>query len=118
MGKTQIRDLTRKFNLRTPVCKKNQIERSDERQTAKETGFVYYSGSSSNFIEAKTCLSWLNRKRVLRRNSRHLNRLIPINERKGILKRKSDQESRSEKSRIKSEKKKNDEQADERTFVD
>ena len=38
--KTQIRDLTRKFNLRTPVCKKNQIKRSNETQTAKETRFV------------------------------------------------------------------------------
>ena len=39
--KLKIRDLTRKFNLRTPVCKKNQIERSNETQTAKETSFVY-----------------------------------------------------------------------------
>ena len=36
-SKTQIRDLTRKFNLRTPVGKKNQIEQSNEDQTAKET---------------------------------------------------------------------------------
>ena len=55
MGKTQIRDLTRKFNLRTLVGKKNQIERSNERQTAKETNFVYYSEPRSNFTEAKTC---------------------------------------------------------------
>ena len=34
-------DLTRKFNLRTPVCKKNQIKRSNETQTAKETRTVY-----------------------------------------------------------------------------
>ena len=54
-------------------------------------------------------MSWLNIKRVSRRNSRRLNRLIPINDRKVKLKRKSDHESRSEKSRIKSEKKKNDE---------
>ena len=40
MGKTQIRDLTRKFNLRTPVGKKNQIERSKRKQTAKENNFV------------------------------------------------------------------------------
>ena len=100
MGKTQIRDLTRRFNLRTPVGKKNQIERSNGRQMAKETGFIYYSGSRAIFTVAKTCLSWLNGKRVLRRNSRRLNRLIPINERKVILKRKSDQKSRSEKSRI------------------
>ena len=40
-GKTQIRDLTRKFNLRTPVCKKYQIKRSNETQTAKETRSVY-----------------------------------------------------------------------------
>ena len=39
--KLQIEDLTRKFNLRTPVCKKNQIERSNESQTVKETSFVY-----------------------------------------------------------------------------
>ena len=41
MGKTQIRDLTRKFNLRSPVCKKNQIKRSNETQTMKETRSVY-----------------------------------------------------------------------------
>ena len=40
-GKTQIRDLTRKFNLRTPVCKNNQIKRSNETQTTKETRSVY-----------------------------------------------------------------------------
>ena len=40
-GKTQIRDLTRKFNLRAPVCKKNQIKLSNETQTTKETRFVY-----------------------------------------------------------------------------
>ena len=40
-SKTQIRDLTRKFNLRTPVCKKNQIKRSNETQTMNETRFVY-----------------------------------------------------------------------------
>ena len=89
MCKTQIRDLTRKFNLRTPVGKKNQIERSNERQTAKETGFIYYSGSKEIFTEAKTCFNWLNGKRVSRRNSRRLNRLILINEREVILKRKS-----------------------------
>ena len=93
----------------------NQIERSNERQTAKETGFVYYSGSRAIFTKAKTCLSWLNVKRVSRRNSRRLNRLIPINERKVILKQKSDQKSRSEKSRIKFEKKENDERSLERT---
>ena len=96
MGKTQIRDLTRKFNLRTPVCKKNQIKRSNESQTAKETGFIYYSGSRAIFTVAKTCLSWLNGKRVSIQNSRRLNRLIPINERKVILERKSDQKSQSE----------------------
>ena len=53
MGNTQIRDQTRKFNLRTPVGKKNQIERSNERQMAKETGFVYYSGSRENFTVEK-----------------------------------------------------------------
>ena len=31
------KDLTKKFNLRTPVCKKNQIKWSNETQTAKET---------------------------------------------------------------------------------
>ena len=31
-----MKDPTRKFNLKTPVCKKNQLERSNESQTAKE----------------------------------------------------------------------------------
>ena len=39
--KLKIRDLTRKFNLRTPVCKKNQTKRSNKTQTPKETRFVY-----------------------------------------------------------------------------
>ena len=34
-------DITIKFNLRTPVCEKNQIKRSNETQTAKETRSVY-----------------------------------------------------------------------------
>ena len=39
--KLQIRDLTRNFNLRTLVSKKNQIKQSNETQTAKETRSVY-----------------------------------------------------------------------------
>ena len=62
MGKTQIRDLTRKFNLRTPVGKKNQIERSNERPTAKETNFVYYSGSRAIFYRAKNLFELVKRK--------------------------------------------------------
>ena len=91
-----MKDPTRKFNLRTPVCKKNQLERNNESQTAKETNFVYESGSRSNFTVAKTCLSRLNGKRISRRNSRRLNRLIPINEREVKQKRRFDQKSRSE----------------------
>ena len=48
-----MKDPTRKFNLRTPVGKKNQNKRSNERQTTKETGFVYYSGSRAIFTVAK-----------------------------------------------------------------
>ena len=40
-GKTQIRDQTRKFNLRTLVCKRNQIEQSNKTQPANERNFVY-----------------------------------------------------------------------------
>ena len=89
-----MKDLTRKFNLRTPVCKKNQLERNNESQTAEENNFVLVSGSRENFTVAKSCLSWLNRKSASRQNSRRLNPLIPINERKDKLKRKSDQKSR------------------------
>ena len=84
---------------------------------AKETGFVYYSGSRSNFTEAKTCLSWLNGKRVSRGNSRRLNHLIPINERKVILEQKSDQKSQSEIIAENPRKRETDEQINERTFV-
>ena len=35
-GKTQLRDLTRKFNLRTPVCKKNQIKQSNKLKRRKK----------------------------------------------------------------------------------
>ena len=61
MGKTQIRDLTRKFNLRTPVCKKNQLERSNETQTAKETSSELLVGLKSNFTVAKTFFKLVNR---------------------------------------------------------
>ena len=40
-GKTRIRDLTRNFNLRALLCKKNQIKRGNETQTAKETRSDY-----------------------------------------------------------------------------
>ena len=40
-AKLKQEELTRKFNLRTPVCEKNQIKRSNETQTAKETRSVY-----------------------------------------------------------------------------
>ena len=62
-------------------------------------------------------MSWLNGKRVSIRNSRRLNHLIPINEQKFILEQKLDQKSRSEIIAEKSEKKKTNEQANERTFV-
>ena len=62
-------------------------------------------------------MSRLFGKRVLRRNSRRLNRLIPINEPKVILERKSDQISRSEIIAENPRKRKTDEQANEPTFV-
>ena len=112
-----MRDLTRKFNLRTPVGKKNQIERSNERQTAKETSYIYYSRSKAIFTVAKTCLSWLNEKRVSRRKSRRLNHLIPINEREERLEQRSDLRSRSERTRNKSDEKENEERLNERTSL-
>ena len=66
---------------------------------------------------SRTYLSWLNRKRVSRRNSRRLNRLIPINERKVILKRKTDWKSRSGIIAENPRKRKTDEQANDRTFA-
>ena len=39
--KLKQEDLTRKLNLITPVCKKNQIKQSNETQMAKETRSVY-----------------------------------------------------------------------------
>ena len=65
----------------------------------------------------KPCLSWLNRKRVSRRNSRRLNLLIPINERKVILERKSDWKSRSKIITENPRKSKTDEQANELAFA-
>ena len=40
-GNPKQEDLTRKLNLRTPVCEKNQIKRSNETQSTKETRSVY-----------------------------------------------------------------------------
>ena len=39
--KLKQEDLTRKLNLRTQLCEKNQIKRSNKTQTAKETRSVY-----------------------------------------------------------------------------
>ena len=40
-------DLTRNLNLRTPLCKKNQIKRSNETQTVRERSL------NSNLLETK-----------------------------------------------------------------
>ena len=48
-----MKDPTRKFNLRTPVCKKNQIKRSNETQTAKETSFDYSGKNLFKLIKQK-----------------------------------------------------------------
>ena len=69
------------------------------------------------FYSRKSCSGWLNRKRASRRNSRRLNRLIPINERKVKLKQKSDQKSRSKIIAENPRKRKTDEQANERKFA-
>ena len=42
-----------KVQLKNSVGKYNQIERSNKRQTAKETSFVYYSGSRAFFYSGK-----------------------------------------------------------------
>ena len=51
MGKSQIRDLTRKFNLGTPVCKKKQIERNNESQTVKEKQASITNLDLSQFLQ-------------------------------------------------------------------
>ena len=112
-----MREQTRKFKLRTPVAKKERIE-----QTTENKGGRKQLGSSKlklgqNFTVAKTCLSRLNGKRISRRNSRRLNRLIPINERKVILKRKTDRKSRSGIIAEIPRKRKTDEQANDRAFA-
>ena len=57
------------------------------------------------FTVTKLSLSWLVGTAVSRRNSRHLNHLIPINEQEDRLERRSDLKSRSEESRNKSDEK-------------
>ena len=44
------------------VGKKSQIERSNERKKAKETGFVYYSRSKANFTVAKNLFELVKQK--------------------------------------------------------
>ena len=61
MGKTQIRDLTRKFNSRTPVGKKNQIERSNKSQTAKENNFVLLIWIWGKFYSGKILFNLIKR---------------------------------------------------------
>ena len=54
--------MTKNFNLRTPVCKKNELERSNETQTAKETSSGFLIGLKSNFTVAKTLFKLIKRK--------------------------------------------------------
>src|SRR4051812_26472750 len=107
MGKIQIRDLTRKFNLRTPVCKKKQIKRSNKTQTVKKNKLHLLIWTKVKFYSSKILFKLVKRKRVSRRNSRRLNHVIPVNERKVILEQKIGSEIAIENNRGKSEKKKN-----------
>ena len=62
MQNSNKRNLTRKFNLRTPVYKKNQIERSNENQTAKEISFVLLFWTEVKFYSSKNLFEWVKRK--------------------------------------------------------
>ena len=73
-----------KVQLKNSGWQKESNQMKQRKSNGKRTGFIYYSGPREIFTMAKTCLSWLNGYRVSRQNSRHLNRLILINERNVI----------------------------------
>ena len=49
------------FNLRTPVCKKNQIKQSNESQTAKENNFVLVIWIYGKFYSSKNLFKLVKR---------------------------------------------------------
>ena len=57
-----MKDLTRMFNFRTPVCKKNQIKQSNESQTAKENNFVLLIWIEVKFYRSKNFFKLIIRK--------------------------------------------------------
>ena len=69
------------------------------------------------FYSSKNLFKLIKQKEGFETNSRRLNRLIPINERKDKLKQKSGQKSRSKIIAENPGKRKTDEQANERTFA-
>ena len=62
MGKTQIRDLTRNFNLGTPVGKRIKSNEATKIKLRKKRASFTNLDLSQNFTVAKTCLSSLNGK--------------------------------------------------------
>ena len=94
-----------KKDLRTLVAKEsNQIKHRKSNDERKQLGSSKLK-LGQIFTVTKLSLSWLVGTAVSRRNSRHLNHLIPTNERKNRLERRSDLKSRSEESRNKSDEK-------------
>ena len=95
-GKSQIRRSNQKVQLKNSGLQK-ESNRTEQRNSNGERNKIrLLIWTQVKFTVAKTCASWLNEKRVSRQRSRHLNRVIPTNERKDKLERKSDQKSRSE----------------------
>ena len=74
-------------------------------------------GTKGNFYSTKIMFKLVNKNRASRQRFRRRFHLIWINERKDMLKRKSDQKSRSEIIAKNPRKRKTDEQINERTFV-
>ena len=88
--KLRIRRSNQKVQIKNSGLQKesNQTEQRNSNYERNKIRLLIWT--KVKFTVPKSCSSWLNKKRTSRRKSRHLNHLIPINERKDKLKRKSD----------------------------
>ena len=93
MIETRIRRSNQKVQLKNSGLQKESNQTEQRNSNCERNKIRLLICTKVKFIVTKSCSSWLNGKRASRRNSRRLNRLIPIYERKDKLKRKSDQKS-------------------------
>ena len=104
-GEISNKRSNQRVQLKNPGCKRIESNKASKVGTRERTTRFRNLKLGQNFTVAKLCESWLVGTAVSLRNSRRLNHLIPTNEWKDRLERRSDLKSRSEESRNKSDEK-------------